>query len=65
MRWFPICRWSTAARDNHDTLARLTGTSYSDLDKQYRQFLQGKRGQEPATSGTSPADPPTSGEGKR
>jgi hypothetical protein len=55
-----------AARDNHDTLARLTGTSYGDLDKQYREFLEGKRGQEPAASGTSPANPPAaSGAGKR
>jgi hypothetical protein len=44
-----------AGRDDHDTLARLTGASYSELDKQYREFLEGKRKQQPATSETSPA----------
>ena len=27
-------------RDAPDTLAKLTGTSYSDLDKQYHEFLE-------------------------
>jgi hypothetical protein len=46
-----------AARDNHDTLARLTGTSYGDLDKQYREFLEGKKEQEAATSHSPPPAP--------
>lgn len=29
-----------AGRDNHDTLAKLTGKSYGELDKQYREFLE-------------------------
>lgn len=29
-----------AGRDGHDTLAKLTGVDYSDLDKQYRAFLE-------------------------
>ena len=47
-----------AGRDNHDTLARLTGASYGELDKQYREFLEGKRNREAVTSGPSP--PPQS-----
>ncbi len=47
-----------AARDNHNTLARLTGTSYSDLDKQYREFLQGKQSRQTAASDPSPANLP-------
>ena len=31
-------------RDDHDTLARLTGQSYDELDKQYRAFLEGGKG---------------------
>ena len=46
-----------AARDNHDTLARLTGASYGDLDKQYREFLEGKRGPKTAADGAAPANP--------
>jgi hypothetical protein len=30
-----------SGRDTPDTLARLTGTSYHQLDKQYRQFMEG------------------------
>jgi hypothetical protein len=45
-----------AARDNHDTLSRLTGTSYSDLDKQYREFLKGKKRQE--ANADQPSPPP-------
>ncbi len=44
-----------AGRDNHDTLARLTGTSYSELDKQYREFLEGKRRRAAATDESAPA----------
>ena len=29
-----------AGRDDHNTLSKLTGQSYPDLDKQYRQFLE-------------------------
>jgi hypothetical protein len=29
-----------SGRDDHDTLARLTGQDYSELDKQYREFLE-------------------------
>jgi hypothetical protein len=29
-----------SARDNPDTLAQLTGTSYAELDRQYRQFME-------------------------
>ena len=39
-----------AGHDNHDTLARITGTSYNDLDKQYREFLEGKKARETAAS---------------
>jgi hypothetical protein len=39
-----------SGRDNHDTLTKLTGTSYGELDKQYRQFLAGKTGREPAAA---------------
>jgi hypothetical protein len=31
-----------AARDDHDTLSKLTGTDYRELDRQYRKFLEGK-----------------------
>ena len=27
---------------NHDTLAQLTGVSYAEMDRQYREFLEGK-----------------------
>ena len=30
-------------RDNRDTLARLTGANYAELDEQYREFLEGKK----------------------
>ena len=46
-----------AGRDNHDTLARLTGASYGELDRQYREFLEGKKGQETATSESKTANP--------
>ena len=29
-------------RDDHDTLAKLTGQGYDELDKQYREFVEGK-----------------------
>jgi len=32
-----------SGRDKPDTLAKLTGTSFEELDKQYREFLQGMR----------------------
>jgi hypothetical protein len=32
-----------AGRDQPDTLAKLTGTSFADLDKQYREFLAAGR----------------------
>ena len=45
-----------SGRDGHDTLAKLTGANYGDLDKQYREFLEGKRGREPTTDKPSPAE---------
>jgi hypothetical protein len=33
-------------RADHDTLARLTGQGYDELDKQYRGFLEGGKGKE-------------------
>ena len=47
-----------SGRDGHDTLSKLTGTSYSDLDKQYREFLEGKKGQEAAKDEPSSDAPP-------
>ncbi len=47
-----------AGHDNHDTLARITGTSYGDLDKQYREFLEGKKVRKTTTS--EPPPPPAS-----
>jgi hypothetical protein len=52
-----------AGRDNHDTLSKLTGAGYSDLDKQYREFLEGKKGrqatkEEPPAANSPPASAP-------
>ena len=48
-------------RDDHDTLSKLTGASYANLDKQYREFLEGKQGRETATDEPpSAATPPAS-----
>ena len=33
-------------RDEPDTLAKLTGANYSDLDKQYHEFIEGGGGEE-------------------
>jgi hypothetical protein len=52
-------------RDNHDTLAKLTGTEYRDLDKQYREFLEGKKGREATTEEPSPAGPPAKSAAKK
>jgi len=46
-------------RDGHDTLAKLTGASYPDLDKQYREFLEGKKGREATKDEPSSANPPS------
>ena len=54
-----------AGHDNHDTLARLTGASYSDLDKQYREFLEGKKLRKTAADEPPPADSPSVGETKK
>ena len=46
-------------RDGHDTLATITGQSYRDLDKQYREFLERQR-QSQTTNGKSSAGGSTS-----
>jgi hypothetical protein len=40
-----------SGRDDADTLARLTGTSYSELDQQYRRFMETA-----AKKGSTPSD---------
>ena len=32
-----------SGRDDHDTLAKLTGQDYGELDKQYRGFIEGEK----------------------
>ncbi len=49
-----------SGRDNHETLARLTAASYGELDKQYREFLEGKQNREGAASEPAPSAPPKS-----
>jgi hypothetical protein len=46
-----------SGRDNRDTLSRLTGTSYGELDKQYREFLEGKKGRATAAGESSTTNP--------
>ena len=45
-----------SGRDDHDTLAKLTGTDYGELDKQYREFLEGKAPHEVTNAEPSPAN---------
>jgi Protein of unknown function (DUF1570) len=52
-------------RDRHGTLAKLTGATYGDLDKQYREFLEGKQVRETTADEASPANPPANNATKK
>jgi hypothetical protein len=54
-----------SGRDDHDTLAKLTGEDYSELDKQYRKFLEAGPSLDTTKDESSPGKAPPDGAPQR
>lgn len=50
-----------SGRDDHDTLAKLTGAEYDEMDKEYRKFLEAGLGRKMSSGESPPADAPAKG----